>query len=43
MHTVIAAAVGFLVGCFCPAVCRKVKAYFTKEAKTVVSDVEKKL
>jgi len=43
MHTLIAAAAGWLVGCFTPAVCKEVKSWFSSEAKTVVADVVKKL
>jgi hypothetical protein len=35
-----AAGVGFVVGCFCPAVARKVKSFLTKEATVVKTDVE---
>jgi len=40
MHYLFGAAVGFLVGVFCPAVERKIKALFVKEstaAKTAVN------
>jgi hypothetical protein len=43
MHTVLGAAVGFVVGVFCPAVARKLKALFVKEAAVVKADVAKKL
>lgn len=32
---VVGAAVGFVVGCFTPAIGRKVKAWFSKEAAAV--------
>ena len=44
------AVAGFVVGVFCPAVCRKIKALFVKEANVVKTDakteaqkIEKKL
>jgi hypothetical protein len=37
------AAVGFLVGCFTPAVCAKVKAYLTAEAKVAATDAQAEL
>jgi hypothetical protein len=37
------AVVGFIVGVFCPAVTRKLKALFVKEATVVKADVAKKL
>lgn len=40
MHTVLAAAAGFLVGVFCPAVAREVKSWFSKEAKAAVSNIK---
>jgi hypothetical protein len=50
IHDALCAGVGFLVGCFCPAIARRVKALFVKEgdaAKTAASnaaaDAAKKL
>jgi hypothetical protein len=43
IHTIIAAAVGFVVGAFTPAVGRKIKSWFVPESKVVVADVTKKL
>ena len=40
---VLAAAIGWLIGCFTPAVGRKVKAWFTKESTAVVTAVKKKV
>ena len=34
------AVVGFVVGVFCPAVCRKIKALFVKEANVVKTDAK---
>lgn len=34
------AAVGFVVGAFCPAVLRKVKAFFVKETTALKSDIK---
>lgn len=43
IHLAITAGVGFLVGVFCPAVARKIKSWFSKEATAAVTDVTKKL
>ena len=43
MHLILGVTGGFVVGCFCPAVCREVKSWFSKETKAVVTDVTKKL
>lgn len=37
---VIAAGVGFLVGCFTPAVGRVVKSFFVKESTALKADVK---
>ena len=34
---------GFVVGAFCPAVCRKIKAFFVKEGAVVKAKVGSKL
>ena len=48
--TALDLGIGFVIGCFCPAVARKVKSYLSKEAGKVeakvaseASAVEKKL
>jgi len=41
MHTVVFAGVAYLVGVFTPAVSRKVKSWFSKEASVVKADVVK--
>jgi hypothetical protein len=38
----IGAAIGWLVGCFTPGICRKVKSWFV-DSKAVVTDVKTKL
>ncbi len=40
---VVAAGIGWLIGCFTPAVGRTVKSWFVKEATVVKADVEKKI
>jgi hypothetical protein len=40
-HDAIFAGAGFLVGCFTPAIGRKVKAFFVKETSAVKADVAK--
>jgi hypothetical protein len=42
-HYIVGGCAGFVAGAFCPAVLRKIKAYFVKESKVVVADVKKKL
>jgi hypothetical protein len=37
MHLFLYAGLGWLVGCFTPAVGRKVKSWFSSEAKTAVT------
>jgi len=37
------AAVGFVIGVFCPAVCRKIKAAFTSETKKLVAELKTKV
>jgi hypothetical protein len=37
---IVAAAIGFVVGAFTPAVGRRIKALFVKESKVVVSDTK---
>lgn len=39
MHTLVGIAIGFLGGCFCPAVARKVKALFVKEGNAAKAAV----
>ena len=39
----IAAAVGYIAGAFTPAIGRKIKALFVKEAAVVKADVAKKV
>ena len=41
MHTIVFAGVAYLVGVFTPAVSRKVKSWFSKEASVVKADVVK--
>ena len=43
VHLLFYPAVGWVIGCFTPAVCRKVKAMFVAEVKTAAADVAKKL
>lgn len=35
LHDAVIAGVGFTVGCFCPAVARKVKSWFSKEGTAI--------
>ncbi len=42
-HFILGAVVGFVAGCFVPALGRKVKALFSKESKVVAAKVESKL
>jgi hypothetical protein len=35
--------VGYLVGCFTPAVCRKIKALFVSETQTALKDLKSRL
>lgn len=41
IHNAIVAGVGFVIGAFTPAVGRKIKAFFVKEATSVESSVKK--
>ncbi len=43
LHLLLYAGAGWLVGCFTPAVGRKVKSWFSKTATTAVTSVAKKL
>jgi hypothetical protein len=40
MHIIEAAVAAFAVGVFCPAVARKIKSFFSKEATAVVTDAK---
>ena len=40
MHVILAAVAGFAVGVFCPAVAKKVKSVFSKEAAAVAADAK---
>jgi hypothetical protein len=40
MHVIEAAVAAFAVGVFCPAVARKIKAFFSKEATAVKTEVK---
>jgi hypothetical protein len=43
IHSLVCVAVGFLVGCFTPAIGRKVKALFVKETQAAETAVKSKL
>jgi len=43
INLVLGGVVGLAVGVFIPGVLRQAKAWFVKESKVVVADVEKKL
>jgi hypothetical protein len=43
LHDAVFVGIGIVVGTFMPAVGRKIKAFFVKEAPVVKADVTKKL
>lgn len=43
VHSILLIAVGYIAGAFTPAVSRKIKALFVKEASAVKADIAKKI
>jgi Flp pilus assembly pilin Flp len=43
MHSLIAAAVAYVVGAFTPSIGRKIKSWFSKETTAAITTVTKKL
>ncbi len=40
IHEIVAAGIGFVAGAFTPAIGRKIKSWFVKEATAVEADVK---